>query len=141
MKINEPNNLYTLSDFKSKILLIFENIEQVLKKNIIDDILEYNLMISGRLGYMLTPSQKINILECLQNELNKLTNYKYTDWTVNKVIEILNVVDLELMNNIHFKNADAKNIFNIIFDKIKKKLYGENYSILNNLILTIKIKY
>ena len=139
----EPSNLYKLDDFKLKISLIFEKIERVLKKNIIEDIIEYNILVSGKLGYILTPSQKINILECLQNELNVLTNYKYTNWTNNKVIEILDMVDLELMNiknNTNFNNINDDYIFNKIFDKIKKKLYGEKDSILNNLILTIKIK-
>ena len=133
-----PINLYNIDEFQIKIDHVYENIKSKLRQIIIDDEYEYNIMIAGMLPDIITPRQWSNLVSCLDEQLNYLTNSEYEEWVINCVETIINLINSTLVNykeEFTFDNMTSDEMYDILFNIISTKLYGEEDSLLNTLII------
>jgi len=133
-----PINLYNIDQFQIKIDHVYENIKSKLKQIIIDDEYEYNIMIAGTFPDIITPRQWSNLVSCLDEQLNYLTNSEYEEWVINCVEIIINLINSTLLNykeEFTFDNMTSDEMYDILFIIISTKLYGEEDSLLNTLII------
>ena len=133
-----PINLYNIDEFQIKIDHVYENIKSKLRQIIIDDEYEYNIMIAGTFPDIITPRQWSNLVSCLDEQLNYLTNNEDEDWVINCVETIINLINSTLVNykeEFTFDNMTSDEMYDIIFNIISTKLYGEEDSLLNTLII------
>jgi hypothetical protein len=133
-----PINLYNIDEFQIKIDHVYENIKSKLRQIIIDDEYEYNIMIAGTFPDIITPRQWSNLVSCLDEQLNYLTNSEYEEWVINCVEIIINLINSTLLNykeEFTFDNMTSDEMYDILFTIISTKLYGEEDSLLNTLII------
>lgn len=117
----------TLSEFKNKKNEMYNKINNIITKYVIDDKFEYNYMSD----YGLTPRQRIYFYDEINNALKEFTQNKCDDWCSNTTSHLISGIDgflNALVNVSKIDEFDAEELAQIIYDSITYQLGDDGHS-------------